>query len=120
MPRSVSPKHWRKLDLSRSLPARLEYQRDTASPCFAGSALVWAGRPSDCICCESCYLLRMARRSKNWSDENERLLCELWENGLTGGQIAARLSGEITRDMVIGKARRMNLTRRPSPLKGKD
>lgn len=57
-----------------------------------------------------------------WSAEQEAKLEELWEEDLTASEIAKQLppmkSGKaVTRDMVIGKARRMGLTPRPSPIK---
>lgn len=58
-----------------------------------------------------------------WTREQEQKLEELWDQGATASEIAAQLpvmlkSGKyVTRDMVIGKARRMGLEPRPSPIK---
>ena len=51
-----------------------------------------------------------------WSDESTELLRRLWAEGLTASQIALRLGHGTTRNMVIGRARRLKLARRaPSP-----
>ena len=49
--------------------------------------------------------------SPNWSLERERLLRNLWADGLSASQIAERLGG-VSRNAVIGKARRLGLTAR--------
>jgi GcrA cell cycle regulator len=51
-----------------------------------------------------------------WTEERTELLRGLWLQGLTASQIAARM-GAITRNAVIGKAHRMGLSSRPSPIK---
>lgn len=53
----------------------------------------------------------------SWTDERIGLLKELWEKGLSASQIATELGG-VTRNAVIGKAHRMGLSSRPSPVKG--
>lgn len=53
----------------------------------------------------------------SWTDERIALLKELWEKGLSASQIAIELGG-VTRNAVIGKAHRMGLSSRPSPVKG--
>ena len=45
----------------------------------------------------------------------EKLKC-LWEEGLSASQIAEHL-GHVTRNAVIGKAHRLGLSSRPSPIK---
>ena len=45
----------------------------------------------------------------------EKLKC-LWEEGLSASQIAEQL-GHVTRNAVIGKAHRLGLSSRPSPIK---
>ena len=51
-----------------------------------------------------------------WSDESTELLRRLWADGLTASRIAIRLGHGTTRNMVIGRARRLKLARRaPSP-----
>jgi GcrA cell cycle regulator len=52
-----------------------------------------------------------------WTDERVAELKRLWEQGLSASQIAAALGG-ITRNAVIGKAHRLGLAARPSPIKG--
>src|SRR5688572_10805859 len=49
-----------------------------------------------------------------WTDTLQARLRELWEQGLTASQIAAELS--ITRNAVIGKAHRLGLGGRASPI----
>ncbi len=51
-----------------------------------------------------------------WTDERIALLKKHWDKGLTASQIAEKL-GEVTRNAVIGKAHRLGLSGRPSPLK---
>lgn len=52
-----------------------------------------------------------------WTDERIKLLQRLWEKGLSASQIASELGDGITRNAVIGKAHRLGLKSRPSPLK---
>jgi GcrA cell cycle regulator len=49
-----------------------------------------------------------------WTDSLQARLRELWEQGLTASQIAAELC--ITRNAVIGKAHRLGLSGRASPI----
>ncbi len=53
-----------------------------------------------------------------WSSERIEQLRSLWHDGLSASQIAAQLGG-ITRNAVIGKAHRLGLTGRPSPIKNR-
>jgi GcrA cell cycle regulator len=53
-----------------------------------------------------------------WSSERIEQLRSLWQNGLSASQIAQSLGG-ITRNAVIGKAHRLGLTGRPSPIKNR-
>jgi GcrA cell cycle regulator len=50
-----------------------------------------------------------------WSSERIEQLRALWHDGLSASQIATHLGG-ITRNAVIGKAHRLGLTGRPSPI----
>ena len=50
-----------------------------------------------------------------WTDNLQAQLRELWEQGLTAFQIAAELS--VTRNAVIGKAHRLGLSGRASPIR---
>ena len=54
----------------------------------------------------------------DWSSERIEQLRALWRDGLSASQIAAVLGG-ITRNAVIGKAHRLGLTGRPSPIKNR-
>jgi GcrA cell cycle regulator len=51
-----------------------------------------------------------------WTEQRIEVLRKLWGQGQTASQIAAILGG-ITRNAVIGKAHRLGLTGRPSPIK---
>ncbi|MGH6907248.1 MAG: GcrA family cell cycle regulator [Aestuariivirga sp.] len=52
----------------------------------------------------------------SWTDERVELLKKLWTEGLSASQIAARLSLGVTRNAVIGKVHRLNLSgRAPQP-----
>lgn len=52
-----------------------------------------------------------------WTDERVEKLRELWDKGLSASQIAKELAEGVTRNAVIGKAHRMGLASRPSPVK---
>lgn len=52
----------------------------------------------------------------SWTDERINTLKTLWEKGLTASQIADKL-GNVSRNAVIGKAHRLGLKSRPSPVK---
>lgn len=54
-----------------------------------------------------------------WTDERVSTLRELWGNGKSASEIAKILGGGISRNAVIGKAHRLNLSGRPSPIKRK-
>ncbi len=55
----------------------------------------------------------------SWTDERIDRLKTMWENGLTASQIAEELGG-VSRNAVIGKAHRLGLKSRPSPVKAGD
>lgn len=55
----------------------------------------------------------------SWTDERIERLRTMWENGLTASQIADELGG-VSRNAVIGKAHRLGLKSRPSPVKAND
>ncbi|RDC59451.1 hypothetical protein HME9302_00639 [Alteripontixanthobacter maritimus] len=55
----------------------------------------------------------------SWTPERTAKLQEMWEGGSTASQIAEAL-GEVTRNAVIGKAHRLGLKSRPSPVKAND
>ena len=52
----------------------------------------------------------------NWTDERIATLTKMWEGGATASQIADELGG-VSRNAVIGKAHRLGLKSRPSPVK---
>ncbi len=47
-----------------------------------------------------------------WTEERVELLKKLWTEGLSASQIAARLGMGVTRNAVIGKVHRLNLSGR--------
>ena len=52
-----------------------------------------------------------------WTDERIALLKQYWEEGRSASQIAEMLGESLSRNAVIGKAHRLGLAARPSPLK---
>lgn len=54
-----------------------------------------------------------------WTPANIKLLRVLWEQGKTGGEIVVAMKGKFSRSAVIGQARRLSLSRRPSPIRKK-
>ncbi len=55
----------------------------------------------------------------SWTEERIDKLKAMWEKGMTASQIAEELGG-VSRNAVIGKAHRLDLQSRPSPVKGGD
>ncbi len=55
----------------------------------------------------------------SWTDERIQTLKTMWEAGQTASQIAEALGG-VSRNAVIGKAHRLELQARPSPVKPND
>jgi len=55
----------------------------------------------------------------SWTDERIDTLKTMWEKGMTASQIAEALGG-VSRNAVIGKAHRLGLQARPSPVKPND
>lgn len=55
----------------------------------------------------------------SWTDERIEILTKMWESGATASQIAEELGG-VSRNAVIGKAHRLGLKARPSPVKSND
>ena len=55
----------------------------------------------------------------SWTDERIETLKKMWEGGSTASQIAEELGG-VSRNAVIGKAHRLGLKSRPSPVKSGD
>ena len=52
----------------------------------------------------------------SWTDERIERLKKMWHDGATASQIAEELGG-VSRNAVIGKAHRLGLEQRPSPVK---
>ena len=52
----------------------------------------------------------------SWTDDRIETLRTMWEKGMTASQIAEAL-GDVSRNAVIGKAHRLGLQSRPSPVK---
>ncbi len=55
----------------------------------------------------------------SWTEERIEKLTKMWEGGSTASQIAEELGG-VSRNAVIGKAHRLELKARPSPVKAND
>jgi len=55
----------------------------------------------------------------SWTDERIDQLKAMWEKGMTASQIADELGG-VSRNAVIGKAHRLGLQSRPSPVKANE
>ncbi|RVU03585.1 GcrA cell cycle regulator [Novosphingobium umbonatum] len=55
----------------------------------------------------------------SWTEERIEKLTRMWEGGSTASQIAEELGG-VSRNAVIGKAHRLGLKARPSPVKSND
>lgn len=55
----------------------------------------------------------------SWTDERIATLRKMWEGGATASEIATELGG-VSRNAVIGKAHRLGLKARPSPVKASD
>jgi GcrA cell cycle regulator len=54
-----------------------------------------------------------------WTDERIATLKKMWEGGSTASEIATALGG-VSRNAVIGKAHRLGLKARPSPVKANE
>ncbi len=55
----------------------------------------------------------------SWTEERTATLQRMWESGATATEIAKEL-GDVSRNAVIGKAHRLGLKSRPSPVKSAD
>ena len=55
----------------------------------------------------------------SWTEERIATLTKMWEGGATASQIAEELGG-VSRNAVIGKAHRLGLKARPSPVKANE
>jgi len=56
----------------------------------------------------------------SWTDERIEVLKSLWAQGVSASEIAETIGDGVTRNSVIGKAHRMKLTGRPSPINRKN
>ena len=56
-----------------------------------------------------------AAEKGQWSEDRVSTLKQLWADGLSASQIAARLGMGVTRNAVIGKVHRLNLAGRATP-----
>ena len=54
-----------------------------------------------------------------WTDEQIELLKTMWAQGKPASEIGLMLGGDVSRNAVIGKAHRLGLSGRPSPIKKK-
>ncbi len=52
-----------------------------------------------------------------WTDEMIEGLRQMWKKGLTANEIAKTLG--VSKNSIVGKVHRLNLTARPSPIKRK-
>ena len=53
-----------------------------------------------------------------WTDQMIEDLKRMWDEGLSTGEIGKRLG--VTKNSIIGKVHRLQLTARPSPIKKKE
>jgi len=54
-----------------------------------------------------------------WTEQKIQALKDMWGHGYSASEIAKHLGG-LTRNAVIGKAHRLKLSSRPSPIKHGD
>lgn len=60
-----------------------------------------------------------APQRRDWTPAREQLVRAMWGRGATAGQIALALGG-VSRNAVLGKAHRLGLAKRPSPLAARE
>ena len=53
-----------------------------------------------------------------WTDEMIEKLRQMWKQGLTTSEIAKKIG--VSKNSIVGKVHRLNLTARPSPIKKKE
>ena len=53
-----------------------------------------------------------------WTDEMVESLKKMWDEGISTGEIGRRLG--VSKNSIVGKVHRLQLTARPSPIKRKD
>lgn len=55
----------------------------------------------------------------SWNEQKIQMLRDMWGHGFSASEIAKKLGG-LTRNAVIGKAHRLKLSGRPSPIRRED
>src|SRR6201996_2050062 len=65
--------------------------------------------------CEYGAWMMSGEDAAGWNDEKIGRLKKLWSEGLTTGEIGKRLG--VSKNAVVGKAHRLGLKGRPSPIK---
>lgn len=58
-----------------------------------------------------------SKEKMSWTDDRIGVLKRMWKEGKSAAEIAKALGKGVTRNAVIGKAHRMGLSGRPSPIK---
>ncbi len=58
----------------------------------------------------------MGKSLMSWTDDRVKVLEQLWGEGKTAAEIAKELGEGVTRNAVIGKAHRLKLSSRMSPI----
>ena len=76
----------------------------------------WAAWGERVTCSRRCTGIRRSR-SAGWTMEATGALVSMWLNGVTTAEIARQMGR--TKNEVIGKANRLHLPPRPSPIKRK-
>jgi GcrA cell cycle regulator len=84
-----------------------------------GRRLSAAPRLASGPACGALPLRREGRIGMSWTEERIEKLTKMWEGGATASQIADELGG-VSRNAVIGKAHRLGLKARPSPVKANE
>src|SRR3954468_20415012 len=71
--------------------------------------------PRTCIRQDQEKTMRCASDPFDWNDENVRRLQTLWAEGHSTAEIGRRMG--VTKNAIVGKAHRLNLPARPSPIR---
>jgi GcrA cell cycle regulator len=56
----------------------------------------------------------------SWTEQQIQMLKEMWGHGFSASEIAGRIGGGLSRNAIIGKAHRLKLSSRPSPISRED
>jgi GcrA cell cycle regulator len=62
-------------------------------------------------------IMKSNKEKISWTDDRIALLKRMWKEGKSAAEIAKSVGKGVTRNAVIGKAHRMGLSGRPSPIK---